>query len=1259
MIQRLTLASSLFICLLLLCSSCANYRLHREHSEDTYAPEESLKPTHSLFLIGSTGAAEETAGLELLGAHLAEAPRKSTVLFMGDHVPQGMPPESDTDGWATTQRLLDRELQILDNFKGRPLFLPGDRDWHRYGARGIRRQEQYVEAYLNRGIEDEDDWKNYYRPDGACSGPEVIELNDRLVLVLVDSQWWLEDWDEDPYINTGCEVESRERFAEIMADVYEEYEGKNVVVASHHALRSVGPYGGASTFKEHLFPLTALNDNLYLPLPGIGSVATAIRKSGISKQDQSNATNKAFQRALMNGAGPGEEIIFVAGHDHSLQYLNERGRTYVGSGSGSDATVTAARRKAEFSYGTVGISRIDFYEDGSAWLEFHIPPDDGTNPLGVRVFRQQIKEALPPAEPPVRDYDFSEYESGIDSSLQFPVTFEVRDKGKLGRAMLGEHHRAVYLEKINFPVLDLATFKGGLTPIKKGGGKQTHSIRFRNPEGHEYVMRSLTKDLKTIPYPFNRMNLVNFLFKENFLAINPFMSLAIPVLAEASGIYHTNPNIYYVPKQPTLGAFNEDFGNEVYLVEERASKDRSDLESFGNASKFVSTPDLVEKMRNNHKHRVDQRWVARSRLFDLLIGDFDRHDDQWRWAVVEDNEAYKLYRPVPRDRDQAFSRYDGIILGVTAPYHMLLRQVTDYEAGIKDYGWATHNTRFFDHDFMNELTLEDFLAEATYIQEHLTDEAIDAAFDRLPPYVQSISTERISRALRGRRDDLPNMARAFYAQLSKQVVLHGADKREFYEIIHRNGGETEVNIYDQEKDKVRGERLYHRVFRTSETKEIMIYGLGKDDIFSFSGTADRGVLIRAIGGAGEDKFVDESSVGGRGRTHHIYDSREGTELQLNEESRDRTGNIRQYNTYDRLGSHLDKPVFVPFPLAGFNVDDGLLLGARGDWIIPAFKRQPYGQRHSVGATYAFATGGLEFESKHEFIGAASRWDLLVYTNLRNDRYAFNFFGLGNDSEPTAAPIDRSNLNFYRVRQNLAALHLGLQRRFGDELGKFVVGPLIEATSIQDTPDRFIGRDDTGLQMSDLEARLYVGLRAALSLSSIDNHISPREGFQFHLSSSLRSDLRGSDRSFMRYETGLKLYKSIGRGTNPLTFATYVGAAHAGADTDFFLLPTLGQQENIRGFFQERYRGRTSFFQLTDVRLSIGGWNNAILPFSFGLTGSFDHGRIWSPGENSDTWHSSYGGGIFLVPLNLTVVTVSYHVADGETGLFRVKVGHGF
>ena len=40
-------------------------------------------------------------------------------------------------------------------------------------------------------------------------------------------------------------------------------------------------------------------------------------------------------------------------------------------------------------------------------------------------------------------------------------------------------------------------------------------------------------------------------------------------MAEAVGVNYANPILYYVPKQPTLGEFNEDYGDALYLIEER------------------------------------------------------------------------------------------------------------------------------------------------------------------------------------------------------------------------------------------------------------------------------------------------------------------------------------------------------------------------------------------------------------------------------------------------------------------------------------------------------------------------------------------------------------------------------------------------------------------------------------------------------------------------------------------------------------------
>jgi hypothetical protein len=418
----------------------------------------------------------------------------------------------------------------------------------------------------------------------------------------------------------------------------------------------------------------------------------------------------------------------------------------------------------------VGFSKIDFFEDGAAWVEFWVP--DEKTEKGKVMFRYKMKDALPVISTETKSISFPGYESGVDSILALPTTNPLSKLSKFADYMLGDRRRALYLEKYNFPVLDLSTFQGGMKIIKKGGGKQTNSLRLATPEGKQYVMRSLTKDLtRGVPYPFNQLPIVNFLFNESYLGSHPFAPLVLPTLADAANVYHTNPGIYYIPKQPFLGDYNDDFGGEVYLVEERPSDDYwTDADYFGRADDFVSTSKLILKKTEKPKHRVDQNWVVRSRLFDMLIGDFDRHGDQWRWNEIK-QDGNKIYRPIPRDRDQAFSNFDGKVMKLLSPFHALVKQLATYNEDVGDPRFNYYNGRHFDHHFMNEMSLEDWKKEAAYIQEHVTDEVIDQAMTFFPSKVYELTGVEIARILKYRRDYMQEIAEDFYKQLARTAKL--------------------------------------------------------------------------------------------------------------------------------------------------------------------------------------------------------------------------------------------------------------------------------------------------------------------------------------------------------------------------------------------------------------------------------------------------------------------------------------------------------
>jgi hypothetical protein len=219
---------------------------------------------------------------------------------------------------------------------------------------------------------------------------------------------------------------------------------------------------------------------------------------------------------------------------------------------------------------------------------------------------------------------------------------------------------------IDSKTASLDTLYGGLTPQRAGGGHQTKSLRLTDPDGKEYVMRAVKKSVGRFlqnvafknQYIANELEIpMQKVFFYDFILLHILCPLGVGNLADEIGVLHTNPRLYYIQKKKTLGSFNTDC-NELYLVEERPSDSQTDLKTFGEPDDII-TEDLLENLHKDEKHAVDEDEYIKARLFDMLIGDWDRHYDQWRWAEYK---AQVIYRPIPRDRDQAV--FDGALLSI-------------------------------------------------------------------------------------------------------------------------------------------------------------------------------------------------------------------------------------------------------------------------------------------------------------------------------------------------------------------------------------------------------------------------------------------------------------------------------------------------------------------------------------------------------------------------------------------------------------------
>jgi Calcineurin-like phosphoesterase len=246
-----------FLLLIVSLASCASYTRHYAKTArqwQQHSPNPGLNLKHTMYLIGDAGnssAQGSTPVLAYLKSKLVEESENSSVLFLGDNIYEyGMPPKEDTVKRQVAEHRIKAQLEILHEFKGRPIFIPGNHDWRGWGQSGLKSQEDFIESYLNsqRGKTEKDDWENYFLPDDGCSGPIAVELNNDLVVLVVDSQWWLGDSETEPRINQGCEARNQASFRFIFENMVRKYRNQQVVIAMHHPPYTYGPHGWSLYF---------------------------------------------------------------------------------------------------------------------------------------------------------------------------------------------------------------------------------------------------------------------------------------------------------------------------------------------------------------------------------------------------------------------------------------------------------------------------------------------------------------------------------------------------------------------------------------------------------------------------------------------------------------------------------------------------------------------------------------------------------------------------------------------------------------------------------------------------------------------------------------------------------------------------------------------------------------------------------------------------------------------------------------------------
>jgi Omp85 superfamily domain/Calcineurin-like phosphoesterase len=1185
---------------------------------------------HHVYLIGDTGGFDphlESTVLVDLTARLSAHGSGATVVFLGDNIyGRGLPDSAHVDRALAEARLV-QQLDAVKDTGARVVFVPGNHDWDRSGPLGLEsilRQEAFVEAYLGR--------PESWLPEGGLPGPETIEIADGIELVVIDTEWWLRTQDK-PFGDSG-RYETREEADLIanLADVLRRKDDSRLLVVGHHPMFSNGPHGGHLSLKEHLFPLTEIWDNAYIPLPLIGSLYPLIRGFAGGRQDMSGQRYRSLQSALTGLFESFDApLIYASGHDHSLQHFPVGKVDYLVSGSASRPEFVAEGRGADFTTSEPGFLELEYRKDGSTVLRALTP--EGIIHESVIQAPAPTGTALPRIQNETRE--------AADTSFTGAAASELR-AGPFKRFFLGQAHRPAWTTPVTIPVLDVDRIAGGIRPIQRGGGQQTVSVRLENEAGHQFVLRSMDKD-PTLTLPAElRATVARDVVLDQVSILHPYGALLVPPLAHAVGIYYATPQVFFVPDDPRLAPYSDILGSRMMMLEERPADDMSHAPQFGSTEKVVGATRMYSEIKADNDHRVDPFFFARSRVLDMLISDWDRHEDQWRWASFEPpDQKGKIYRSIPRDRDWAFNRMNGLFptmvqSEIVLPKFQEFKAEYDYIPGLNSNGFRQ------DRRLTSALTPEDWIAIADSVAEALTDSVFAESLSRWPPEINEIYGREYAEVFRSRRDQLSDAVAEYTTYLDQYVDVVMSDKHEEFVVEAAPNGSAVLSVYKTTKKGERSKLLFRRTFYPGRTKEVHLYGMGGTDRFEIKETGSR-IAFAVIGGTGDDEFDGSRDTP---NTVSVYDTKGGITIRGSGKAQLKLSEDPLVNRYDPAVFRLN--TVLASVMIGANGDDGLFLGGGPVFYRHGFRKLPHASRHRIRAnsTSRFEAFNLAYDS--EFIHVLGSWDVHIDAMVRSPNSFQNFFGLGNET------LNVASREFYQARLAEYRLSGGLSLNLPGS-SSIKIMSFIQLFDVSADPGRFITQ--AGISASSFDDQLYSGLQAEVSLDSRDNQVLPSRGLHWDTDFEMHAGLSKGSEVYGAFSTSASTYYSRTMGS-PVTVGIRAGLRHLVGAFPFWDAATVGGRENLRGFRSTRFSGRTSFYQNLEARIRLVRFAGYLAQGQLGVVGFFDNGRVWTDGESSDEWHRGAGFGLWTSFFDATVLRATVGFSS-EQRQFELSTGFLF
>lgn len=800
-----------------------------------------------------------------------------------------------------------------------------------------------------------------------------------------------------------------------------------------------------------------------------------------------------------------------------------------------------------------------------------------------------------------------------DSAMEFKKVIPGKEYEASGlkRFFWGNNYRDEWTIPATVRILKLDSAEAEYEELSQNDSYQTLNLHVKNAKGKEYLIRPVDKHLGQNLPPLFRGTFIDKRLRDGGSASNPYAGSPVPALAAAAKIYSSNIYYRYLPSQPALGDKNNTFADKFYVFEEIAP---------GNFKNYISTTTLLDRLNSDPGISIDEQALIKARLFDMFLNDWNRHEQHWLWGETKNGNKV-TYIPLPVNRDQALSNYDGLLFGAGIGAGNL-NYFQKFKNDIPNVKFINQREKDFDRRLLNQAGLEAWQSAAKDLQQSLTDTAIEEAVKHFPPEIYARIGAEITAKLKERRKHIVEWANEYYRFISKEVQITGSEGNDYFDVQRISNNEVRIQVSSMDNNSL----FYSRTFRSSETKEIRLFGLNGNDTYRISGNSNNSISIKISDGINNDSVIDVSSLSEKNRSIIVY-AKDGIKtngknsIYINHDTTFRSYN---YNWFRYNRRSLSPHIF-------YSTEDRLYAAVTYRVISNSWDKRPFASSQSLSLHYSVMELAPSITYKGLFSSRVLGSYLSLLANYDHVRWQF-YFGLGNDTRFNKS----EKLKYYTTRTRQWIFQPQLTKAFGNNT--INLNASLQGIKVLDDSARLIAKP--GLNTTDYKWQTYVGGGLSYSYQQLNNAIIPTKGFYIRASASGEKNINNPESYYMRYAGHAYFYIPL---TSKFSLNIRSGAITVTGNPEFYQHASIGGV-TFRGSARDRFRGKTAFYNTNDLRY-IAPFRSWFFNGKAGVFAFCDNGRVWLPGEDSKAWHVAYGGGLIIVPFNLFYL-------DGSLGFYR-------